>query len=59
MDIKVFRVRDIDWSNKNIFRAGIIPIYKDKYATWIGLGVSNFSTNITSIGGSYENKNTT
>jgi len=50
----IYRVRDINWADPNIYRAGIIPICDDGTYRWIGLGVTMFSTNITSIGGSYE-----
>lgn len=50
------KVHEIDWSSGNIFRAGILPIYDDGNYRWIGLGISNFSTNITAIGGCYESK---
>lgn len=44
-------VNSINWANYNIHRAGIIPIYDNK---WLGFGINNFSANITVIGGSYE-----
>lgn len=53
---QIFRVRDINWADPNIYRAGIIPIYNDGTYKWIGLGVTMFSTSITAIGGSYEVK---
>ena len=54
-DDTVKRVRDINWANTNIYRAGIVPICIENGYKWIGLGISKFSGNITSIGGSYEN----
>lgn len=50
----LFRVCDVDWSNSRISRAGIIPIYTDGVRKWIGLGVTNFATNLTTIGGRFE-----
>lgn len=50
----IVRVRDVDWTNPNIYRAGIVPICIENGYKWIGLGVSKFSGNITTIGGSYE-----
>jgi len=52
--INIIPVRNIDWSNTNIERAGIIPIYEDDGYLWIGFGISNYSAIITPIGGSYE-----
>lgn len=53
---ELFRVRDIDWADPNISRAGVIPIHYDGKEKWIGLGVSKFSASITAIGGIYENE---
>lgn len=50
----IISVRDINWSNPDIYRAGIVPICIENGYKWIGLGVSKFSANITTIGGSYE-----
>ena len=50
----IVRVRDVDWTNPDIYRAGIVPICIENGYKWIGLGVSKFSGNITTIGGSYE-----
>lgn len=47
-------VRKIDWSNSNINRAGIIPIYYDGMYSWIGLAISRSSGNISTIGGRFE-----
>lgn len=48
------RISDINWSDDKIFRAGVIPIYKEKFNTWIGLAISSFSTNLGIIGGGFE-----
>jgi hypothetical protein len=48
------KVRDINWADPDINRAGIIPIYDDGTNKWIGLGVSNSRTSLTAIGGSFE-----
>jgi 8-oxo-dGTP pyrophosphatase MutT (NUDIX family) len=48
------KVCDIDWTSSVINRAGIIPICDDGKRKWIGVGVSNYSANITTLGGSYE-----
>lgn len=50
------KVRDINWANPDITRAGIIPIHYDGVYRWIGLGVSQYATTITAIGGSYEER---
>lgn len=52
--INLFKVRDIDWTDFNINRAGVTPIYDDGIHKWIGFGITNFATNITPIGGLYE-----
>lgn len=52
--INLFKVRDIDWTDTNIDRAGVTPIYDDGFHKWIGFGITNFATNITPIGGLYE-----
>lgn len=56
MNSNLSRVRDINWADPTINRAGILPIYVEDNKIWIGLGISTFSTNINTIGGSYENK---
>lgn len=48
------RVRDINWADPNISRAAIIPIHYDGTYRWIGLGITTFSTSLSTIGGSYE-----
>lgn len=47
------KVCDIDWTDAGINRAGVIPLFDDGKRQWIGLGVSNYNTNITTLGGSY------
>lgn len=53
---ELYQVRDINWSDDNIVRAGVIPIYTNGNRKWIGLGVSKFSSNINAIGGSHEDE---
>lgn len=48
---KLIPVTQIDWSDQSINRAGIVPIFIDK---WLGLGVSMYSSNIGIIGGAFE-----
>lgn len=48
------RVRDVNWADLEIRRAGVIPIYDDGINKWIGFGISRFSANITPIGGDFE-----
>lgn len=50
----LIRVRDINWADPTIERAGVVPIHFDGKYRWMGLAVSSFSSNITTIGGSYE-----
>lgn len=50
----LIRVRDIDWTDNNINRAGITPIYYDGSFRWIGVGITNYSASLITIGGSYE-----
>jgi 8-oxo-dGTP pyrophosphatase MutT (NUDIX family) len=50
----LIHVNQINWASKEISRSGIIPIYDDGLHKWIGLGVSKFSGNITTIGGRWE-----
>lgn len=56
MNPSIYKVHDIDWSRNNIFRAGIIPIYQSNNYSWLGFGVSRFSSNIITIGGTYESQ---
>ena len=51
MEDEIIRVRDINWDDAEIQRAGIVPICRENGNKWIGLGVSKFSGNITTIGG--------
>lgn len=51
---KLLQVRDVDWTNPNVNRASIIPIVNERNYRWIGLGISNHSANLTTIGGGYE-----
>lgn len=48
------RVRDVDWSEFEMNRAGITPIYYDGKYSWIGLGIGRFSAGLACIGGSYD-----
>ncbi|CAH6420923.1 Hypothetical protein HVR_LOCUS1323 [uncultured virus] len=52
----VHRVVDIDWSNKDIDRVGVIPIILEFGKRWIGLEVNRITSNITTIGGRFEPK---
>lgn len=49
-------LRDINWSDTHINRAGIIPYYETKGVVFIGLGINQNNTTITTIGGTYESK---
>lgn len=51
---ELFKVRDINWADPDIVRAGVIPIAFDGTNMWIGLGVSMFATTINTIGGAHE-----
>lgn len=51
---KLIHVNQVNWASTTISRAGIIPIYDDGVHKWIGLGISKFSGNITTIGGQFE-----
>ena len=48
-------VRDINWADPNIYRSGIIPIYNDGTRNWFALGVTDYSSSLTAIGGVYDN----
>lgn len=54
-DFEFKEVRNIDWTDSFIKRAGVIPIFDNGRHKFIGLAVSNFSGNISPIGGAYEN----
>jgi hypothetical protein len=47
-------LRDIDWSNENINRAGIIPYFKVGKNIFLGFGINQNNTTVTTIGGTYE-----
>lgn len=47
-------VRDINWSDSAIYRAGITPIYSNNLIRLVGIGISAHATNLTLIGGSFE-----
>ena len=47
-------VRQINWSNENIHRAGVCPIFQILGHKFIGFGVSNYSSSISPLGGSFE-----
>lgn len=48
------KVSDVNWADNNICRSGVVPIHDDGTHRWIGFGISNFCTNITTIGGKHE-----
>lgn len=50
----LFKVRDVNWADPDIVRAGVIPIAFDGTNMWIGLGVSMFASTINTIGGAHE-----
>lgn len=50
------RVRDINWTDTEIDRAGITPIYYDGIFSWIGLSISRFSASLACIGGSFDKR---
>ncbi len=52
--MSLLRVSDVNWSDNTICRSGVIPIHDDGTNKWIGFGITNFSTNITTIGGRHE-----
>ena len=49
-------VSSIDWSDEMINRAGVIPYYINKNRVFLGLGINQNNTTITTIGGTYESR---
>ena len=50
----LYRVRDINWADPTIIRAGIIPINYNGNYRWMEFGVSQYAATITAIGGAHE-----
>lgn len=51
----LMRVRDVDWANPDINRAGIVPIRREGSHILLGFGIALLASNITPIGGGFEN----
>lgn len=56
MNEGLYHVSQINWSNPQIHRAGIIPIFKKAGKCKMGFGVTNSAAVIVTIGGSFEQK---
>lgn len=50
----LMRVRDVDWANPDIERAGIVPIRREGSRILLGFGIAILASNITPIGGGFE-----
>lgn len=49
-------VKEVDWSDSTICRAGVIPIVIENNEKWIGLCISKYNTSIGTFGGTYDIK---
>lgn len=48
------RVRDINWTNPDLNRAGVLPVYNLNGNVLVGVGVNTYTTNVSPLGGSFE-----
>ena len=52
----VVPVKQVDWTSSTVDRAGICPIYRHAGHRFVGFGISNHSSVIAPLGGSFESE---